>query len=360
MALPSNPPISLAQVKAEFGGSGRLGDYLRGGPYVPNIPANLGVPASLPITLHQLCGATAAVPNPLSITLSRYSASAAGSAGTLTTPSVTATVTGGGGGTTYIWEAVGSAGGITAVSSTSQTTTFRGIVPPDRSASFRCRATRSGFQVVSDPVSVSLTEQAGPPEMTVTLSTYNEEQTVTGGGTRYTQVIHAFVADAPGAVAYEWSSSGGLSPEFPNGQSTRYKAVIPPNRSGSIRVKVTSGAVTKYSDWCYVQLNAEPPPPLQAQAAPTVVFGIAAPGNTATSQPSSVSTVGGGSGMTTYLWQRVSGDTGITVNGGTTATATFSAVVSGSPRTAVWRCRVQRDGETVYTNNVSITLEPLL
>ncbi len=38
MALGTNP--SFSQVRAFFGGSANLKDYYRGGPYVPNIPAN--------------------------------------------------------------------------------------------------------------------------------------------------------------------------------------------------------------------------------------------------------------------------------------------------------------------------------
>lgn len=62
MAVPSNPKLS--DVYAEFGapaGTG-LSQFLRGGPYVPNVAANAGVPTSLPIRLSQLAGAVKYVP----------------------------------------------------------------------------------------------------------------------------------------------------------------------------------------------------------------------------------------------------------------------------------------------------------
>lgn len=362
MALPANPPISMAQVKAEFGGTGRLGDYLRGGPYVPNIPANLGVPASLPITLHQLCGATAAVPNPLNITLSTHSVIGQGLAGTVATPPVTATVTGGSGPITYSWQKT-SGGTIVAVSPSSQSTAFRATVPPDAGGSFQCVATRGGFSVTSSPVAVQVKETAAPPPLSVTLSTY----TVTASGpagTVTTQRVYAYVTGGDGSpVAYSWHTLGrsGITATTPTSSSTTFSGTVPPDRSAVFWCNASQGGgLGANSPDCAVSITATAPPPLQAQASPASVFGAALPGNTATSQSSTVSTTGGGSGFTGYLWQRVSGDTSIAVNGGSTATASFSAVMGSMQKTAVFRCRVQRDGETVYTNNVSITLEPLL
>jgi len=61
MTLPANPPISMDQVIDEFNApvGTPLHAFVRGGAYVPNIAANSGVPTAPPITLHQLCGATA-------------------------------------------------------------------------------------------------------------------------------------------------------------------------------------------------------------------------------------------------------------------------------------------------------------
>lgn len=38
--MPVTSPVSLSKIVAEFGGNGQLASYYRGGPYVPNIPAN--------------------------------------------------------------------------------------------------------------------------------------------------------------------------------------------------------------------------------------------------------------------------------------------------------------------------------
>lgn len=60
MALPTNPPISLNQIKTEFGATGTrsLTEFYRGGSYVPNIPANSGVPTSGSISLLDFLGAS--------------------------------------------------------------------------------------------------------------------------------------------------------------------------------------------------------------------------------------------------------------------------------------------------------------
>ena len=60
MALPTSPPISLNDIKAEFGatGSRSLTAFYRGGSFVPNIPANSGVPTSGSISLLDFLGAS--------------------------------------------------------------------------------------------------------------------------------------------------------------------------------------------------------------------------------------------------------------------------------------------------------------
>lgn len=62
MALPTSPPISLNQIKAEFGATGTrsLTEFYRGGPFVPNIPANSNIPTSGTISLLDFLGAMAA------------------------------------------------------------------------------------------------------------------------------------------------------------------------------------------------------------------------------------------------------------------------------------------------------------
>ena len=46
MALPSSPPITLLQIKTEFGGGGEFNSYVRGGAYVPDSAANAGIPTT--------------------------------------------------------------------------------------------------------------------------------------------------------------------------------------------------------------------------------------------------------------------------------------------------------------------------
>lgn len=64
MTLPASPPITMAQICAEFGVAGTtpLNSFLRGGGIVPNNAGNAGVPTTLPISMAQLCGAGAYTP----------------------------------------------------------------------------------------------------------------------------------------------------------------------------------------------------------------------------------------------------------------------------------------------------------
>lgn len=152
MPTPSSPPITMDDIVFEFGGPGELGAYLRGGAYVPNTPTNSGVPTSLPIEMAQLCGASATIP--LSISLNKPSVSRIVTVpGGATTPTVTATATGGSGTKTYSWTRKSGDTGISATSSTSATTAFSGTVnvsTPIRDAVFTCTVTDASGSASAD------------------------------------------------------------------------------------------------------------------------------------------------------------------------------------------------------------------
>lgn len=63
MAIPGSGTITLAQIQAEFGGSGTIGlnEYYRGGSYVPNWTSNAGIPTSGLISLNQFYNTTASI-----------------------------------------------------------------------------------------------------------------------------------------------------------------------------------------------------------------------------------------------------------------------------------------------------------
>lgn len=103
MACPATVPITMADVRAEHGGttSNKLSDYVRGGAFVPNIPVNNSVPTSVPITLSQLCGSQAA---PLVATLSpTYLYKSRVGDGYVQTANCTVSVTGSKGTLSYSW-----------------------------------------------------------------------------------------------------------------------------------------------------------------------------------------------------------------------------------------------------------------
>jgi hypothetical protein len=102
MATVPGPPTRLNDVCAVFGApvGTPLNQFLRGGPWVPNIPANAGVPTVLPIRLAQLAGATNYVPlgivGPSALTFTRPGNVPSGQSitgGGGTTPTVTWTKT---------------------------------------------------------------------------------------------------------------------------------------------------------------------------------------------------------------------------------------------------------------------------
>ncbi len=63
MPLPGSGPISLGDLRTEFSGPTphSLTDYYRGGAYVPDSPANIGVPTSGAISLTDFYGASGTV-----------------------------------------------------------------------------------------------------------------------------------------------------------------------------------------------------------------------------------------------------------------------------------------------------------
>jgi hypothetical protein len=120
MALPTSMPINLLQICAEFGAPAGtpLTAFYRGGPYVPNLPVNYGVPTEGHIGMHHLLGAANLTP---------ILASANQSGGTLFTPepapnfanvsgSLIPVVSGGSGSYTYWWDILDTGAGLGAFS----------------------------------------------------------------------------------------------------------------------------------------------------------------------------------------------------------------------------------------------------
>lgn len=71
-------------------------------------------------------------------------------------------------------------------------------------------------------------------------------------------------------------------------------------------------------------------------------------------------TISGATGTVSYLWQRLSGDEGISVSSSTIANPTFSGSVGAADPSsyleAVWRCRIKDDNQTIFIDvQVKIT-----
>lgn len=147
MALPTSPPISLNQIKAEFGATGTrsLTEFYRGGAFVPNIPANSSVPTSGAISLLDFLGATNYVPldgNRSPITGTQNLTTPPFPPSVTVTAAGTAGATGGTGSYTYAWS-VRSGGANISGSSTSSTITLTALVPRDSQVTGTIRVTIS-------------------------------------------------------------------------------------------------------------------------------------------------------------------------------------------------------------------------
>ena len=65
MTLPSSGTLRFSDIQAEFseyGTANNLRAYLRGGDYVPDIPANSGIPTSGPLRVRDFLGASVGLP----------------------------------------------------------------------------------------------------------------------------------------------------------------------------------------------------------------------------------------------------------------------------------------------------------
>ena len=98
MTLPSSGPLSLSDIRGEFGGPTpiALENYYRGGSYVPNITQNSGIPTSGAISIKSFYGTTHAFifTQTVSSNVNQYNLSSqAGSAGWDGSTPIVATVT---------------------------------------------------------------------------------------------------------------------------------------------------------------------------------------------------------------------------------------------------------------------------
>ena len=61
MVLQGSPPISLSDIRGEFGGTApdSLSEYYRGGSFVPDTATNAGIPTSGSISLLDFLGGSA-------------------------------------------------------------------------------------------------------------------------------------------------------------------------------------------------------------------------------------------------------------------------------------------------------------
>lgn len=166
MALPTSPPISLNQIKTEFGatGSRALTEFYRGGSFVPNTPANSSVPSSGSISLLDFLGAS---------NYTAPTATATGASGemqmgppgdpfanvTTFSPAVCA-ASGGTGSFSYLWQRVSGDTAITIVGAgTSASAHFQTLALPrnsTRTATWRCRVTDGVTTVYSNNVTIRL------------------------------------------------------------------------------------------------------------------------------------------------------------------------------------------------------------
>lgn len=163
MTLPTTRPITLGQVCTEFSAPAttHLGAFLRGGAWVPNTAGNAGVPTSLPISLGDLLGASAATPLSANVNSTTTTGLRSGTGLCTTIINTVVTASGGTSPYTYLWQRVSGSASIYATSSASATTKFYANLtsyPQTLTGVWRCRVTDAASTIVYCPnVSVSLT-----------------------------------------------------------------------------------------------------------------------------------------------------------------------------------------------------------
>lgn len=166
MAVPANP--SLSQVYAEFGAPAGtpLSAFLRGGAWVPHVPANAGVPTALPISLSQLAGAVKNVYTPVSISgpstasgTTELEAPGPFTALVVSDPNTLMVASGGNGSYTYTWSHVSGDASIAV-------NTFSG----GASAQFSATVNRNNYKSAVKRCTVSDGVTSASKDVTVNLS----------------------------------------------------------------------------------------------------------------------------------------------------------------------------------------------
>lgn len=155
-----------------------------------------------------------------------------------------------------------------------------------------------------------------------------------------------------GTLSYKWSQvSGPSSIKFVN--DTLVKAVADSLVKGSylIQLTVTNAAGRSSSDTLLVVVSTAPLVPPSAHAGNDI--SITLPQNTATLDGSS--SVSNGGGPIRYAWSKVSGPTGFTISGDTTAVASLGGLTAG---TYVFRLLVTDTNGLSSVDTVNLLVNP--
>lgn len=158
MAVRSSKPVTLAQVRAEFGApvGTPLHAFVRGGSWVSDNSVNNGVPTSPPISLGDLLGASAYTPMTVSAP-NVYATNPTGNANYMTFPT-TIEVTGGNAGKTYSFTHVSGQSFTINSPSSSQTKFTQTGTPPAATYTGTYKFTvNDGTASVSKTFTVSIT-----------------------------------------------------------------------------------------------------------------------------------------------------------------------------------------------------------
>lgn len=145
-------PVSMSKIKTVFGGTGRMSEYYRGGPLVPNIPANSAISTTASgLRLSQFLNASDFVAMSVSANDIFYIANPGATEAVRTS---TATVSNAPGAVTYSWTLVS---GVSLLSSgaNSATATFRTQNQGEWNAVYRVTVT-SGGQTATHDITVTL------------------------------------------------------------------------------------------------------------------------------------------------------------------------------------------------------------
>lgn len=287
--------------------------------------------------------------------------------GPLTTNSTTITAGGGNPGYSFSWAYVSGDASLTCLAPTSATTAWSGsgAAPQTKSAVWRCTVTDAFPHTVTVDVTVTINFYGA---LSITLNKGSVTGTRIGNGVATSDAVAGSPSGGSGGYSYAWQYLSGSTQPQPDsiaGSSTTfsYNGVAVQTFVGTWRLMVQdslgnqafSGNVTVTLNFTSATVNVS--------VDKTIISGTHPFGGGPQETDVVTGTASGGVAPYSYLWERISGDTGMSATTPTAAATTIGYGLHGEYSqpgdvfTSRWRLRVTDSVSTIgYSNYVDATI----